>query len=136
MVFLLQVLNILLGDLNITFQFENVDEILSLVSKFHLEIINLLRSSWIFKLIKDIEEHCVLIRLLHDLCNLVVQIKKQASCWMINNVNERFKTNSSLSNVSVEESNSDDDIGQLTKLSDLLWSGKRDEWSESSSWEH
>ena len=55
---------------------------------------------------------------------------------MINNVNERFKTNSSLSNVSVEESNSDDDIGQLTKLSDLLWSGERYEWSESSSWEH
>jgi hypothetical protein len=60
--------------LYIGFEFEDVNEILSLVGEFFFEIVNLFRSSWVFKLVDDVEEHGVLVRLLHDFSNLIVEI--------------------------------------------------------------
>ena len=55
---------------------------------------------------------------------------------MVDNINERLKTNTTLSNISIEESDTNNNIGELTKLSNLLWSCQGDKWSKSGSWKH
>ena len=54
---------------------------------------------------------------------------------MVDDVEEGLKTNATLTNVSVEEPDADDDIGKLAELSDLLWRSQGYEWSKTSSWQ-
>ena len=55
---------------------------------------------------------------------------------MVDDIDEGLKTNATLSNVSVEQSDANDDVRQLTELSHLLRGGQTDKWSETGSWEH
>ena len=55
---------------------------------------------------------------------------------MIDDVEERLKTDAALANVAVEQTDADDDVGQLAKLSDLLRSGQTDEGPEASTRQH
>lgn len=55
---------------------------------------------------------------------------------MVDDVKERFKTNTTLSDISVEKTDSDNDVRQLTKLSNLFWSCQRHKWSKTSSWKY
>jgi len=55
---------------------------------------------------------------------------------MVDDVQERFKTNSTLSDISVEKTDSDNDVRELTKLSNLFWSCQRHKWSKTSSWKY
>jgi hypothetical protein len=41
---------------------------------------------------------------------------------MIDNVKEGFKTNTTLADISVEKTDTNNDIGEFTKLSNLFWS--------------
>jgi hypothetical protein len=106
---------------------------LSLVSELLLEVINLFRCTWVFKLVDDVEEHGVLIRLLHDFSDFVVKIGQKTSSWMIDNVKERFKTNTTFSDISVEETDTNNDIGEFAKLGNLFWSSQGNKWSETGS---
>jgi hypothetical protein len=54
---------------------------------------------------------------------------------MVNNIVKAFETDSTFSNISVEKSNTNDNVGQLAQLSDFLWSTKRNEWSQTCSWQ-
>lgn len=74
LVLLLQILNVLLRDLNIRLQLKNVDQVLPLVSQLLLEVVNLVWSAGIVQILEHVEEHSVLVRLLHDLSHFVVQI--------------------------------------------------------------
>jgi hypothetical protein len=70
----LKVFNVLLRDLNIGLEFKDVDEVLTFVSEFFFEVINLFWCTWVFELINDVEEHGIFVRLLHDFSNFVVEI--------------------------------------------------------------
>jgi len=61
LIFLLEVFDVLFRDLNIRFELENVDKILSFVGELLFEVVNLFRSSWVFKLVDNVEEHGVLV---------------------------------------------------------------------------
>jgi hypothetical protein len=74
LIFLLEVLDVLLGNLNIRFELEDVDEVLSFVSELLLEVVDLFRCAWVFKLVDNVEEHGVLVGLLHNFSNFVVEI--------------------------------------------------------------
>lgn len=77
LVFLLEVLDVLLRDLNITLQLQDVYEVLSFVGELLLEEVNLLGSAWIVQLVDDVEEHGVFVRLLHDFGDFVVQFLEE-----------------------------------------------------------
>jgi len=49
---------------------------------------------------------------------------------MVNNLAKRFETHPTFSNVAIKEANSNDDIGQFAKLSDLLGGCQSYEGSE------
>jgi len=100
------------------------------------EVIDLFRSSWVFKLIDNVEEHSVLVRLLHDFSNFVVEISQERSSWMVNDVQEGFKTNTTFTNISVEKTDTNNDVREFTKLSNLFWSCQGHEWSKTSSWKY
>jgi len=55
---------------------------------------------------------------------------------MIDDVKERFKTNTTLSDISVEETNTNNDVRELAKLGNLFWSCQRHEWSKTGSWKY
>ena len=55
---------------------------------------------------------------------------------MIDDVEERFKTNTTLSDISVEETDTNNDVRELTKLGNLFWSSQRHEWSKTGSWKY
>ena len=59
---------------------------------------------------EHIEEHCVAIRLLHDFSDFSVQVTNQSPCWMIDNLIKALKSDTALSNVTVKQSDSNDDI--------------------------
>ena len=61
LVLFLEVLNILLGDLDVTLKLKNVDEVLSLISKLLFEVLDLLESSWVFDVGENVKEHSILI---------------------------------------------------------------------------
>ena len=50
---------------------------------------------------------------------------------MVDDLGEAVKSNSSLTNISVEKTDSNYDVRKLTKLSNFLWSGQSHEWLES-----
>jgi len=77
LVFLLEVLDVLLRDLNITLQLQDVYEVLSFVGELLLEEVDLLGSAWIVQLVDDVEEHGVFVRLLHDFGDFVVQFLEE-----------------------------------------------------------
>ena len=136
MILLLEIIDVLLRDLHITFQLKNVDKVLTLIGQLLLEIVDLLHCAWVLKLIQDVKEHGVLVRLFHDLSHLVVEIVQETPGWVINNVQKRLKTNTTLADVTVEKSDTDYDIAQLAELGDFFWSGQGYEWSKSSSWKN
>jgi len=55
---------------------------------------------------------------------------------MVDNVKERFKTNTTLADISVEKTDTDNDVRELTKLGNLLWSCQRHKWSKTCSWKY
>jgi hypothetical protein len=55
---------------------------------------------------------------------------------MIDDVKERFKTNTTLSDISVEKTDTDNNVRKLTKLSNFFWSCQRYKWSKTGSWKH
>lgn len=77
LVFLLEVLDVLLRDLDITLQLQDVYEVLSFVGELLLEEVDLLGSAWIVQLVDDVEEHGVFVRLLHDFGDFVVQFLEE-----------------------------------------------------------
>ncbi len=60
-----------------------------------------------------IEEHCVLVGLLHDVRNLNVQIVDEVSRRMVYDFVEAFKTHASFTDVSVEQSYANYNVGQF-----------------------
>ena len=84
----MEVVDVLLGDLDIRLQLQDVNEVLTLVGQLLLEVVNLLHGTWVLQLIEHVEEHGVLIRLLHDLGHLVVEVIQQRSSWMVDDVQE------------------------------------------------
>jgi len=111
LIFGLEIFNILLWNLNITLELKNVNEILSFVCEFLFEVVNLFSGAWVFKFRDHIEEHRVFVWLFHYLSNFVIQILEKRSCWMVDNIKEWLKTNTSLTNISVEKSDTNDNIG-------------------------
>ncbi len=59
------------------------------------------------------KEHSVSVRLLHNISYFYVQIVNQVSGGMIDYFIETFKADSSLSNVSIEKTDANNDVGQL-----------------------
>ena len=55
---------------------------------------------------------------------------------MVDDVKEGFKTNTTLSNISIEKTDTNNDVRELTKLGNLFWSCQRHEWSKTSSWKY
>ena len=55
---------------------------------------------------------------------------------MINNLRETFQADTSLADISVEKSNTNNDVGQLAQLSDLLGCSERHEGSQTGSGKH
>ena len=53
---------------------------------------------------------------------------------MVNDLRETLEADTSLADVSVEESDTDDNIGELAELGDLLWGGQGNERSEAGTW--
>ena len=49
---------------------------------------------------------------------------------MIDDVEERLEANATLSDVAIEQTNADDNIGQLAELGDLLRRREADEWAK------
>ena len=86
LILLLEILDILLGDLNVTFKFKDVDEILPLISEFLLEVLDLIWGTWVLELVDYIEKHGVLVRLFHDFGHFIVQVLKQRSSGMVDDV--------------------------------------------------
>jgi hypothetical protein len=74
LILLLEVVDVLLGDLDITLELEDIDKVLTLVSQLLLVVFNFMHVAWVFKLIDDIEEHGVFVRLLHDFGDFIIQI--------------------------------------------------------------
>jgi len=136
LIFLLQVLNVLLRNLNVTLELKNVNQVLSLVSELLFKVIDLIWSSWVLEVGKNIEEHSVLIRLLHDFSYLIIEVHEETSSWMIDNVQEWFKANTTFSNISIEQSNTNNDVWQFAQLGNLLRCSKRNKRSETSSWQN
>lgn len=132
---MLQVLNVLLGDLDITLKLEDVDKVLSLVGQLLLEQVDLLWGAGVVKFVDDVEEHGVFVGLLHDFGDLIVEILEKGSGGMVDDVEEGLEADTTLSDISVEQTDTDDDVRELAELSDLLRGGQGDEWSETGSWE-
>lgn len=126
----MQSIDVLLGDLHVGLELENVDQELSLVGQLLLIVVDKLSRTRIWQLRQHVEEHSVTVRLLHDLCHFCVQLINQISGRMVNNLVETFETNTSLSNVSIEKSDANHDVGQLAELGDLFWRGQRNERSQ------
>jgi hypothetical protein len=74
LVLLLEVINVLLRNLNITLKLKDVNEVLSLVGQLLLVVVDLVWSSWVLHFGKDIEEHGILVRLLHDFSDFIVKV--------------------------------------------------------------
>jgi hypothetical protein len=55
---------------------------------------------------------------------------------MVDDVKEGFKTNTTLADISVEQTDTDNDIREFTKLGDLFWSCQGNEWSKTGSWKY
>ena len=49
---------------------------------------------------------------------------------MVDDLVETFQTDTALSDVSIEQPDSDHNVRELAKLSNLLWCGQRNEWSQ------
>lgn len=52
---------------------------------------------------------------------------------MVDNLAKTFKTNTTLSNITIEKTDTNNDVGQFTELSHFLRGGQRHKGSESSS---
>lgn len=66
--------------------------------------------AWVVKVMEHIEIHCVLIWLFHNVSNLIVQIIYKSSCWVHNDLIEAFKANTAFSNISIEESDTNNNV--------------------------
>lgn len=122
MVFCLEGLDILLWNLHIWLQLQNINQKLTFVGQLLLVILDdILIARW-GKIVVDVEEHSVFIGLLHNVCYLYVQVVDKITSWVINDFLEALKTNSTFTNVSVEKTDSNNDIGQLAKLGNFFWS--------------
>jgi hypothetical protein len=54
---------------------------------------------------------------------------------MVYDLRETLEADTSLANVSVEESDTNDNVGELTELCYLLWGGQGDKGSEAGTWQ-
>lgn len=105
-----ELVDVLLGDLHIRLKLEDVNQELSLVGQLLLVVVDWLSCARVGKLGQNVEEHSVTVRLLHDLGDLRVELIDEVSCRVIDDLVEAFKTDTTLSNVSVEQADTDDDI--------------------------
>ena len=136
MVLNVQIINILLRDLHIRLQLQNINQELPFISQLILPPLNIISIlDLIMKLVEHIKEYGVVVRRLHDIMDLVVQLVDETSRWMVNDILERFKADASFANVSIEQSDPDDYIRELTKLGDFLRSCQRDERSQPGPWQ-
>jgi hypothetical protein len=55
---------------------------------------------------------------------------------MVDDFCETLESNTTLTDVSVEQTNANDDVGKLAKLSNFLGGGKRDKRTQTSSRQH
>lgn len=76
-ILLLQTFDVLFRDLDVTFEFEDVNQELTLVSQLILVHLNHVMTARIVKIMDHIEIHGVLVRLLHDLSDFIVQVLDQ-----------------------------------------------------------
>jgi len=132
----LEVLDVLLGDLHVRLKFKNVNQELTLVSQLIFVQTDNFLSAWLREIVEDIEEHGVFVRLLHDFSNFQIEVIDQIPSGMVDNLVETFETNTTLTNISVKQTDANDDIGQFAQLGDFLGSGQTDEGSEAGTREH
>lgn len=55
---------------------------------------------------------------------------------MVYDLGEALEADSSLADVSVKESDTNDNVGELTELGYLLWGGQGDKRSQTGTWEN
>ena len=130
---MLKTFNVLFGDLNVTLEFKNINKELSLVGELLLVVVDELSCTGVRKLREHIEEHGVTIRLFHDFGNFCIQIADQGPCWVVDDLVEAFKTDSTFSNVTVEQPNSNYDIRKFAELCNFFRCGQGNEGSQTGS---
>jgi hypothetical protein len=123
----LKTLDVLLGNLNIRLQFKQVNQELTLVSQLLLVHVDDFLAAGCGHVSVHVEEHRVLVRLLHDVGDLHIEVADQVASVVIYDFVERLEAYAALSNVVVEKTDPNHDVGQLTELGDFLRGRKRDE---------
>ena len=58
----------------------------------------------------------------------------QRAGGVVYDLREALEADTSLADVSVEESDTNDNVGELTELCNLLWGGQGDKGSEAGTW--
>ena len=71
--------------------------------------------------------------MLHDLCDLNVKLVDQVTGWVVDDFAETFQANASLADITIEQADADDDVGQLAQLRYFLGSGEGNERPQTSS---
>lgn len=67
-----------------------------------------------FNFFLNIEKDCIIVRWFHDVCNFFTQLIDQISCRMIDDLIKTFQTYSAFANISIEKSDSNNDVWKFT----------------------
>jgi hypothetical protein len=128
----LKVLDVLFWNLNVTLQLKHINQKLTLICELILVVLDKFISARLRQIIEHVEEHSVLVGLFHYLSYLNIKVIYKSAGRVVNDLVERLKTDTALSNIAVKQANTNNDVRKFTKLSNLFRCGQGDKRPETS----